>query len=298
MISKSISTGEWINKRLSTGEWIERIVLALVFVGVGGAIIFMFKPWGKQLFEPVDNFLWRLGLSIVLLAAAWLTRRSTRLSRYWQVVYAMFILSVALSLDWIFGNNLSGSLHVRDTTPAGFSMYKLDEILAVVPVVIIFTLLAGGSLGSIYIQKGRLKLGLIIGGIAFLLAAAGSIPMAKLLFQAGDLTLARVLPWTPWVLLAALANGALEEILFRGLFLRKLEPFFGKFLANVLIALVFTVIHQGSYYTSDQYIFLTVLFPLALAWGYVMQKTDSVWASILFHAGMDIPIFLGIFANL
>jgi hypothetical protein len=29
-----------------------------------------------------------------------------------------------------------------------------------------------------------------------------------------------------------------------------------------------------------------------------MQKTDAVWASILFHAGTDIPIFLGIFSAL
>ena len=33
------------------------------------------------------------------------------------------------------------------------------------------------------------------------------------------LALAWVLPRAPWVLLAALANGALEELLFRGLFL-------------------------------------------------------------------------------
>jgi membrane protease YdiL (CAAX protease family) len=94
-----------------------------------------------------------------------------------------------------------------------------------------------------------------------------------------------------------LANGAQEELLFRGLFLRKLEPFFGKFLSNCLIALVFTVLHKGSTYTSSEYIFLAILTPIALVWGYVMQKTDSVWGSILFHAGMDIPIFLGIFAN-
>jgi len=90
----------------------------------------------------------------------------------------------------------------------------------------------------------------------------------------------------------------MEEILFRGLFLRKLEPFFGRFLSNLLIAFVFTVLHRAASYTVDQMAFLAILFPLALAWGYVMQKTDSVWGSILFHAGMDIPIILGIFSNL
>jgi membrane protease YdiL (CAAX protease family) len=99
-------------------------------------------------------------------------------------------------------------------------------------------------------------------------------------------------------LIFVLANGTLEELLFRGLFLRKLEPFVGKFLSNLLTALVFTVLHRGAFYTSDEAIFLAVTFPLALVWGYVMQKTDGIWGSILFHAGMDIPIILGIFWGL
>jgi membrane protease YdiL (CAAX protease family) len=34
---------------------------------------------------------------------------------------------------------------------------------------------------------------------------------------------------------------------------------------------------------------------LALAWGYVIQKTESLWGSVLFHAGADLLIILGIF---
>jgi membrane protease YdiL (CAAX protease family) len=56
--------------------------------------------------------------------------------------------------------------------------------------------------------------------------------------------------------------------------------------------------HGSVTYTASNAIFLAILFPLALVWGYVMQKTDSVWGSILFHAGMDILIFLGIFSGL
>jgi membrane protease YdiL (CAAX protease family) len=43
--------------------------------------------------------------------------------------------------------------------------------------------------------------------------------------------------------------------------------------------------------------FLASLPPLALAWGYIMRKTDSLWGSILFHAGMDLPIILGLWSN-
>jgi membrane protease YdiL (CAAX protease family) len=280
-------------------EWIERFILALLFVGIGGFIMIVFKPWGKQYIDnPVDNYLWRLGVSVMLLVFALLARKNSRFGKFWQLLFALFILSAALSLDWVFGKFLYNSLQLSDAEPSGLVYEKLHEVVVIFCVVIIFTRLSGNSLGSIYLQKGNLKLGLLIGVIAFLVSVAGSIPMAGLLFKGEGLTVARVLPWAPWILLIVLANGAQEELLFRGLFLRKLEPFFGKFFSNCLIALVFTVLHQGSTYTSSEYIFLVILTPIALVWGYLMQKTDSVWGSILFHAGMDIPIFLGIFSNL
>ena len=229
----------------------------------------------------IDDYLAKIGVSMVLLAGALLARRIERLHPYWQILFALFILTVTVSLEWILGKHVGLYLGVSDSTPAGVALAKLNECLVVVSVVITFTLLSGGSLGSIYVQKGNLKLGLIIGGIAFLVAAAGSIPMAGLLFKAEGLTLATVVPWIPWVLIFVLANGTLEELLFRGLFLRKLEPFVGKFLSNLLTALVFTVLHRGAFYTSDEAIFLAVTFPLALVWGYVMQKTDGIWGSIL-----------------
>ena len=287
------------NNRLSARNWGEPIILALLFIGIGGFIMIVLKPWGKQYIDdPIANYLCRLGVSAILLVLALLARRISRFEKFWQLFFAMFTLSAALSLDWVFGKFLYNSLHLSDAEPIGWVYEKLHELAVIVFVVVIFTRLSGNSLGSIYIQKGNLKLGLLIGGIAFLVSVVGSIPMAGLLFKGEGLTVARVLPWTPWVLLIVLANGTLEEPLFRGLFLRKLEPFFGQFFSNCLIALVFTVLHKGSTYTSSEWLFLVILTPIALVWGYVMQKTDSLWGSILFHAGMDIPIFLGIFANL
>lgn len=286
------------NNQLTTRDWIERTVLALLFISVCGAAMVVFKPWGKQYFEGTNNYLWRIGFSAALLVAAWLVHGSRRFEKYWQIIFAFFILSVAISMDWVFGRFLFDSLNMNDHNIAGWVLPKLNDCLVIVSVVIVFTLLTGGSLESIYIQKGNLKLGLTIGLIAFFIAVAGSIPTASMLFKAQGLTIARILPWVPGLLLIVLANGTLEEILFRGLFLRKLEPFFGKILSNCLVALVFTVMHKGVSYTGSEYLFLVILVPLALAWGYLVQKTDSVLASILFHAGMDIPIFLGIFSNL
>ena len=207
-------------------------------------------------------------------------------------------MAVVISLDYVFAIYLLEHVGLSTQTPSGIALLKLNESFIVVTTVVTLTLLTGGSLGSIYIQKGNLKLGLLVGGIAFLLSAAASPWMAGALFNGQNLTPDRLKVWLPWVLIFALANAAQEELLFRGLFLRKLQPFFGKFLSNVLIVIVFTLVHQGVNYTSDQLGFLAVLTLLAFAWGYLMQKTDSIWGSILFHAGMDIPVILGILSNL
>ncbi|MFQ5813363.1 MAG: lysostaphin resistance A-like protein [Anaerolineae bacterium] len=284
------------NNRLSAREWSERIVLALLFIAIGSLIMVIFSPW-RPLLSRVADYLGRIGLAAFLLAVMSLARRSQRFEKYWPVLLGLFIMNVAVSLDWIFGIYLIDYLGVTDDTPAGWALAKLNECIVVACVIILFTKMSRGTLGSIYIQKGNLKLGLIVGLSTFFLAAAGSIPMASL-FNARDLSLIRILPWTPWLLIYVLANATMEELLFRGLFLRRLEPFFGKILSNLVIALVFTMIHGAVNYSADQYLFLAILFPLALVWGYVMQKTDGVWGSVLFHAGMDIPIMLGIFSNL
>jgi uncharacterized protein len=110
--------------------------------------------------------------------------------------------------------------------------------------------------------------------------------------------LARILQWIPWILIFIAGNALNEELLFRGLFLRKIEPFIGKFHSNIVLAIPFVLHHTGVTYTNNALMFLAYLLPLALIWGWLIQKTDSLWASVLFHAGTDIPIALVIFSQL
>jgi len=283
---------------VSKNNWTDRVFLALLFIGIGSVIMYVFNPWGSGTILPkIYDYVTKIGTCFTLLLSTLLARRSQRFNRYWQVLLGLFILTLALSLDLIFGIYMIKYLEIRDTTSAGWAWQKLNEAFIVVASVVGCSLAFGNDLGAIFIQKGKLKLGLTIGGIAFVLAVIGSFPMASL-FDAQNLTFQLVAPWIPWILIFVFANATMEELLFRGLFLCKLEPFFGKFLSNLLVAIVFTLMHGAVTYTVDQYLFLAILFPLALLWGYIMQKTDALWASILFHAGMDIPIILGIFSNM
>jgi membrane protease YdiL (CAAX protease family) len=279
----------------SAWQWLGRVFVALLFLGFAAWIMLVLSPWGPMLGKVAD-YLTRAGMIAALLIVALLLRRNKRFADHARLAFGLFTMVLAVSLDWVFAKFLLNYLQFHSLTIPGYGLMKLNECIVVTATLITFTLLWGDNLGDIYLQKGNLKLGMLVGVISFVVAAAVAIPLSTWMFKASTLSLNRVLSWLPWILLFVLANATLEELLFRGLFLRKLEPFVGRFLANFLIAIFFTATHLWVGYTGNRLLFLFVLFPLALTWGYITQKTNSLWAAILFHAGMDIPIILGIFS--
>lgn len=274
----------------------ERIIIAVLFGAVGLLIVAVFSPW-IPLLPAAKDLVGRIGVMLALLAAALFARRSSWWNKYWQLLYGLFVLLAASSADWFVGNALIRMNVLDPSVPKGMALQKLNDGIVISAVVLLLTRISGASLGSIYVQKGKLRQGIIIGTISFAAAAAVAVPISQLMFKAQNLTITQLLQWSPWILLFALSSATDEEIMFRGLFLRKLEPFLGPLFANCLIALVFTGLHAAVTYTSDQIGFLAATLPLAVAWGYIMQKTDAMWGSILFHAGMDIPIILGLFST-
>ncbi len=232
----------------------EKIILILFFAVAGTLIIVVFSPW-DPLLKPKADYLGRLAAIAFFALLYLLTRKTPVLEKYQQVVFGLLVLVTAVTLDWVFGIHLIKQLGMRANSPANIALVKLNEFVVVAAVIIAFTLASGKRPGEIYLQKFGLKLGLIIGAACFLVLAAGSIPIAAGWFQGKGLSLAKVIPWIPWVLIFVFANSALEELMFRGLFMRKLEPFLGKFTANLTIAVVFTLIHYGVTYTADQFTF-------------------------------------------
>lgn len=290
-------------------SWGERIAGGLIYLVIGLIIMTIFKPWGKvvleQQFKGLIDQRWisnvdlvaRFALIILLLAAYLFSRRSERLEKYAKLFLALLIMMIAMSIDLYSGRVQFYFLHLTDATPQGFAVIKAIEGVLVTGIIILLTWASGDTLGSIYLQKGNLKKGLIIGVIAFFAAAALSIPMGAL-FGIKDITAAKIWAWLPWILLFVITNAFMEELLLRGLVLRKLEPFTGKWLAVILAAIVFISPHLTVDYTQSMLIFGLTLIPLSIAWGWIMVSTDAIWGSFLFHAGMDIPIILGIFSQM
>lgn len=270
----------------------------LILLMIGICVFIVFSHMRPVLDRNADMF-GRFLVSVVLLISALLARRTNNLKKYWKILFAFFIAILTISIDYFIP--LSRWLipfspdHLQ--TPAGIALDKLGSSMIIIGGIILFTIISGEKLSSLFLHDGNVRESLKIGIVAFLTVAFGSILIAQL-FGAQDLSLERIIPWLPWILIFIAGNALNEELLFRGLFFKKLEPVLGRFLSNLVVAIPFVLHHTGVTYTNDALVFLAYLLPLSLLWGHITQKTESLWGAVLFHAGTDIPIVLVIFSKL
>jgi membrane protease YdiL (CAAX protease family) len=287
-------TEQTIDQKVNTWTRIGAVLLFLVF---GAGIMLVFSPWNPMM-TPKWDLLGRIGLILVLGALSLAAKKWQKAKTLWPLLSGLLIMAVAVSLTWIIANYLVDNLGLSGKDPRGFALLKLNDLVVIGVIVIGMSRCFGFNFNDLYLQVGKVKLGLIFGLGLFLVAAATAVPSGQFLFKLDASKLAGWEKWIGWLLLFVLANGFMEELLFRGLFLKKLEPLLGEFFASLTIAVVFSALHFGVGYTSDQWMFQVILMLLAMAFAAVMQKTRALWPAALFHAGMDISIMLGIFSNL
>ena len=242
-----------------------------------------------------------LGLSAVFLAVAVLARRTRNLSKYWEIPFAFFIFTIAGAADAFFLHGFIDYV-LQDTTnannPLGSTVLatvlaQLVSTLSIVIPIILLTKASGRNLSSIFIDKSRIRRGLVVGIIGFLVfylwTASG---LSQALFPNNAVTLSRFFALTPAILILVLSNGLREELWFRGIFLKKYGKFLGPLPSNLLQATIFTSFHVQVRYTPSLLPFLGITFILGLWLGYMMQRSGNILASAIFHAGADIPIYL------
>jgi membrane protease YdiL (CAAX protease family) len=236
-----------------------------------------------------------LALSLIFLLISFFLHSRQSLKQYWQIFFAFFIAFLAIFFDLL--------VNIPANTMNGFVLDMLVSASIIASLIILFTKISGNSFGSIFLKRGNIKLGLMVGLIGFFVFALTAIPTAGLLFNGQNLDFNRVIAWMPWIMPIVLLNGLREELFYRGLFLKKYEVLLGSKTSNLLQAIIFSLSHSVAGVGIDAYtpfIWALVIFTFALglAWGYIMQRTDSIIGSVLFHAGTDIPVFLGIFSNI
>ncbi len=173
----------------------------------------------------------------------------------------------------------------------------ISTLIIVVPIILL-TKISKNDLSSLFIQKGNLRLSLIIGLLTFSIFLITALPTSVYLFGGQNIPLERLIYLVPWILIFIFLNGIREEILFRALFLKKYENFLSADTSNVLQAIIFSLAHLSTQFTPFAFIYLILTFFLGLAFGGVIQKTDNLLGAIFFHAGADIPLTIAVFSFL
>jgi membrane protease YdiL (CAAX protease family) len=276
---------------------VHRAGLFAIFL-VFGLAIFFFGCNYYEIFSTNRNIVYQITISAVFLLMALWARRVERWNKYRSAVWAFFIASMVVTVTSLLGGWSDAILEQFDLTVAtsqGNAVAKVYEMAMVVVPIAVLTKLSGADLGSIFIKRGNLKMGLGFGLLVFF-----NLATAAFLFFAERFTSAdRLLAAAVWGLVFAFANGFLEELWLRGIFLKRFEPLLGLGGSVLLTSIVFAMMHGGAMYLTPAAIpfMLANTFTLGLACGYLMMKADSILGAVLIHAGADIFLFVAMVAN-
>jgi membrane protease YdiL (CAAX protease family) len=238
-------------------------------------------------------------LAVFFLALALGFRRSERLSKFWPAAYAFFVADMVWLVTTLLAKSPLGAFGawplrlfgLTGSTPACTAVAKVGEVIGAVAIILVLCRAAGFSLASLYLKRGNIRWAVIAGVLvvlnfttAALMATAGQPRDLDVL---GELLL--------WGAVFSAANGFMEELWFRGLFLGRLAPHIGKGGAVIVTALVFSIAHLGALYMDPAAItvFLINTFTHAVVLGYLIYKTDNLWSAALYHMAMDLWLFVG-----
>ncbi len=282
-----------VNTNLNISDWIKKGASFLLFFILETMVfaIITFSPYisGNSLLT------FHILLTASLLVIAMVLRRVGKGKPYWPIFYVFFVAGAAVLISTLFSDDLMRWFKQTVTTPHGIALAKFSEsLLRVIPILVLMPL-ARLSWRSMYLKAGRVKIWLpiaIAAGIVFPAFAYFSLSSSQPnLFD-------KLLPLWPWILLFVLSNGFMEELLYRGIFLKQYEPFLGKGLSIILTAVVFALMHTQVTYAAQMIQFLVIVLVLSLVWGILIKKSDSLWGAVLFHAAGDCLVIFGVFASI
>jgi membrane protease YdiL (CAAX protease family) len=228
-----------------------------------------------------------IGVVIFASMAWWL--RNTGQSDIRRLAFTLMAVNLAFLVVSFFTTDLWG---IDLQTVNGIAFAKLSDSVVISLVLILAFLLGGYKPGYIYLAKGRLVPGLILGLLGFGLMAFLAINNPEQPIEKGFLA-----ENLHWILIFIFANGFMEELLFRGIFLKQLGQFMKPFWAVVLTSVVFSSVHLQVTYAPDVLLFAGITLILGLIWGFMMHYTKSIIAPMLFHAGADLMIILPIYST-
>ncbi|MBD3178143.1 MAG: CPBP family intramembrane metalloprotease [Candidatus Latescibacteria bacterium] len=267
-----------------------KILYSFLYLIIGSAVFFTSLTFRPLIGQPLLLMLQLLIIAILSFAYVLLSRKEEIEQK--ELVYCFLAAAVALTILTLFQ---AESIGITADTPRGVALAKLFDSVIIVAVLLVLLKLAGFEFKSIYITRGRLVAGLITGMVTFVVMAFLAVTKSG-----NEKSLEIISRFLPWVILFIFSNAFMEELLFRGIFLKRMITVIGAPASILVTSVVFALAHMQVIYRDPSAIagFVVTVFVLALLWGTAMHKTESIIAPVLFHAGADLVILLDIYNSL
>ena len=254
-------------------------------------ILIIMLAVSMTLFTPIPyniKLIIRISL-IVVFFITWGLSYKKNLTTAKDLAFTFLILNLAFFIVSFFPSDF---WNLQMESSKGFALSKLSDSI-IISLVIIFTFIFGGyKLKSIFLTKGRLIIGIIIGILAFIIFGYLAINNPQQRMEPDFLRKNYI-----WILIFVFANGFMEELIFRGIFLKKLNLYMKPVWSIILTSICFAVPHLTVNYAPDVLYFFGIVFVLGIICGFAMHYTRSIISPMLIHAGADLLIIIPIFAS-
>jgi membrane protease YdiL (CAAX protease family) len=246
------------------------------------------------------NRVFRYGLALLWGGLALGATRSERTKPYLPLLLSLFGVSLGFAFAYLAGNSSLAGLGGSWSTPKGAAFDKiLTEVIPVCAAIFLAAWVSRRSLESLGLHGGKAWQSLGLGLLATLpLLALFAIDPSGGRDAVLRTPVAVLGSWLPWILLFSIANGFMEELWFRGLWLGGFKPVLGLPAAIHVTSLAFCAMHVIVYWGDMAAI--AVLTPAWLFMGYayalIMRRTGSLWGPVLAHAFADVIFLLVAFS--
>jgi membrane protease YdiL (CAAX protease family) len=244
--------------------------------------------------------IFRYGFTVLWGLLALGATRSGRTRPYLPLLLGLFGISLGLALAYLAAHSPLSGLGGAPGTPRGAAAEKIfTEVIPVSAAIFLSAWLSRRNLGSLGLRGGRAWQSLGLGVLTTLpLVALFAIDPSGGRDAVLRTPVAVLASWLPWILLFSTANGFMEELWFRGLWLGGFKPVLGLPAAIHVTSFAFALMHVIVYLPDVATV--AVLTPAWLFMGYayalIMRRTGSLWGPVLAHTLADVIFLLAAFS--
>jgi membrane protease YdiL (CAAX protease family) len=268
-----------------------QIFWSIIYAVIGGLIFVLGLNLLKLIPEKFQD-VYKIGLPIVLLIAYSASQKYFPNQK--TILFAFFLVSAGWALDYFLTGWIKDLFSLNTKGLSGLAGTMVISTLLVSAPVIIGWLIAGRKLSALFIQGSEKAWGIVVGIVGLLLL--GGLGILQSLDQ--GLAVKSLEAAIPLALVFSLANGFREELVYRAVFIKGFQANIGIVATVIVTTLVFTLAHiDVSYIPASQIVFIIVLVIIGVVGSLIMMKTGSLIGAVLFHAGADVLLIMGMLSS-